>query len=218
MHHNLTKNQNQVSPETHCQLDKHGNTLFITDQSPLTSTASTPAPAPADPPHYALCRRCGRDAFDPAALLTHSLSQSSPFDLHAHAKNLSLVFGRADAEGIPVQRLKNPQGGEFDVVLVRRASCQGYLKVTFALLGASNRLKPFFFLLQWTSEATWFPGFAWKSCVCSQCGTQLGWMFMPEDEAVETVTKATDEGFYALILDKLIDEACTVNDYSFSPP
>ena len=41
---------------------------------------------------------------------------------------------------------------------------------------------------------------------------------MPEDEAVETVTKPTDEGFYALILDKLIDEACTVNDYSLSPP
>ena len=41
---------------------------------------------------------------------------------------------------------------------------------------------------------------------------------MPEDEAVETVTKPIDEGFYALILDKLIDEACTVNNYSLSLP
>ena len=42
-------------------------------------------------------------------------------------------------------------------------------------------------------------------------------MFMPDEEAVETVTKPTNEGFYALILDKLIDEACKAQLASSKP-
>ena len=30
------------------------------------------------------------------------------------------------------------------------------------------------------SVASWFPGFAWTTCFCGQCGEMLGWRFTPE--------------------------------------
>ncbi len=61
---------------------------------------------------------------------------------------------------------------------------------------------------EWTSEATWFPGLAWRVCVCPQCGAHLGWMFEPEDTLVlrPAQDRPSPAGFYALILDKVIDE------------
>ena len=34
----------------------------------------------------------------------------------------------------------------------------------------------------------------------------LGWMFEPEDSAIEALEKPSEAGFYAIILNKVIDE------------
>ena len=32
-----------------------------------------------------------------------------------------------------------------------------------------------------TTEATWFPGYAWSFATCGQCQTHLGWWYSGED-------------------------------------
>ncbi|XP_059087043.1 uncharacterized protein LOC131883557 [Tigriopus californicus] len=138
-----------------------------------------------DPPHHViLCRHCGRDTADPSYLVTHQAYLSSPFDHFGHQKNYSSIFGQ---ENIPLQRLINPSGAEFDVVILKKAGCSGQA--------------------QWSSQATWFPGYSWRVCVCPQCKSHLGWMFEPTEVVQDVLDKPSDQGFYALIADKLIDEA-----------
>ncbi|MDY6903861.1 MAG: cereblon family protein [Thermodesulfobacteriota bacterium] len=45
-----------------------------------------------------------------------------------------------------------------------------------------------------TDEFTWFPGYKWQIAVCSACLLHMGWRF-----------STTGSGFYALILDHLIE-------------
>ena len=84
----------------------------------------------------------------------------------------------------------------------------------------------------WSSEHTWYPGYAWRVCVCPQCGQQLGWMFEPEGEPEElrwrhvntwlhvehvelhlhacvcrNLEKPSEAGFYAIIVNRVIDES-----------
>jgi hypothetical protein len=43
-----------------------------------------------------------------------------------------------------------------------------------------------------TGEFTWFPGYAWRICVCTACGMHLGWKFSKDTS-----------GFFGLILNNL---------------
>jgi len=83
----------------------------------------------------------------------------------------------------------NPQGHSFDLVLFKKAGCKG--------VGA------------WHEFASWFPGYSWRICVCAKCGAHLGWLFEPFDDKEDRafVEKPSHLGFYALILDKVIDES-----------
>jgi len=87
---------------------------------------------------------------------------------------------------VPVERLRNPAGFEFEVVTLERAGCRG--------------------LPPWTGEASWYPGYLWRVCVCPICRSQLGWMFEPEDSATEEREQPSQAGFYAIILSNVIDE------------
>lgn len=135
-----------------------------------------------------LCRGCGRPLASPSLLLS---SQVSPFD--REQRNLTSLFGR---DQIPLQTLKNPHGVQFQVVLFKKFGCVGHGK--------------------WVSEASWFPGFSWKICICPKCGQHLGWMFDALEDGDESEgnrseslpEKPGDYGFYGIILDKLIDETC----------
>ena len=77
---------------------------------------------------------------------------------------------------------------------------------------------------EWSSEHTWYPGYAWRVCACPQCGQQLGWMFEPEGELEEdlrlrhvelhlhacvcrNIEKPSEAGFYAIIVSRVIDES-----------
>ena len=64
---------------------------------------------------------------------------------------------------VPVEKLRNPAGFEFQVISFSRGGCQG--------------------VGDWTAEASWYPGYLWRVCLCPQCGAQIGWMFEPEDTA-----------------------------------
>jgi len=125
-----------------------------------------------------LCRSCGREVADP-----HYLRPSPLSPHHLQRQNLT-VFGSIVEQA--VERLRNPQGAEFEVVTFERAGCEG--------VGG------------WTGEATWYPGYLWRACVCPKCRAHLGWMFEPEDSATPDRGRPSDAGFYALILSKLIDE------------
>jgi len=42
--------------------------------------------------------------------------------------------------------------------------------------------------------------------VCPQCGQQIGWMFEPEDSDLARLERPSEEGFIAVIVNKVIDE------------
>jgi len=105
-------------------------------------------------------------------------------------QNLTL-FG--SAKRLPVEKLRNPAGFEFEVATFERTACVG--------VGS------------WTSEASWYPGYLWKACVCPKCRAHLGWMFEPEDSATEDQKRPSEAGFYAIILDKVIDEVRFVQSH-----
>ena len=46
----------------------------------------------------------------------------------------------------------------------------------------------------WSTEFTWFPGYAWRTLICSGCLSHLGWTF----------SSNSGDYFYGLILEHLI--------------
>lgn len=46
-----------------------------------------------------------------------------------------------------------------------------------------------------SDEFTWFAGYRWRACFCSNCLTHLGWLF----------TSTGGDGFHGLILERLIE-------------
>lgn len=44
-----------------------------------------------------------------------------------------------------------------------------------------------------SSEFSWFSGFSWQVCICEQCASHLGWIFLSDTKI-----------FYGLIIEKLI--------------
>jgi len=128
--------------------------------------------------HEVLCRSCGGEVADPTFLRVSPLSPD-----FLQRQNLTL-FG--SAKRLPVEKLRNPAGFEFEVATFERTACVG--------VGS------------WTSEASWYPGYLWKACVCPKCRAHLGWMFEPEDSATEDQKRPSEAGFYAIILGKVIDE------------
>jgi len=143
---------------------------------PLLTTAVMTGSS--SPEHEILCRSCGREVGDPSYLRPSPLSPE-----FLDRQNLT-VFG--SKVKVPVERLRNPAGYEFEVVTLERAGCKG--------------------LGPWTGEASWYPGYLWRVCVCSTCRSQLGWMFEPEDSATEDREQPSQAGFYAIILSNVIDE------------
>ena len=45
-----------------------------------------------------------------------------------------------------------------------------------------------------TTETTWFEGFSWSGCLCSNCFSHLGWFYESEDDA-----------FFGLIIDSITE-------------
>ncbi|KDR24418.1 protein cereblon homolog [Zootermopsis nevadensis] len=132
---------------------------------------------PEDPTDYLLCRGCGADIADSSYI-------------HNRFSSEALIYGNQSLFGkqsVAVQLLENPLGIRFRVLVVNKAKCIG--------------------VDEWHSEFSWYPGYAWKHCLCSHCGHHLGWIFEPLASAVVDRKTASDQGFYGLILDNLLTES-----------
>ncbi|CAG2063332.1 unnamed protein product, partial [Timema podura] len=127
---------------------------------------------------FLLCRECGADTADSSYLY-------NIFSPLALVQSNQSLFGR---HSVPVQLLENPLGIRFRVVTISKASCTG--------------------VDQWQSDFSWFPGYAWKFCLCTHCGHHLGWLFEPLKSANKDQRTVSKNGFYAIILDNVLSESC----------
>ncbi|KAK8396064.1 hypothetical protein O3P69_005276 [Scylla paramamosain] len=127
---------------------------------------------------HVLCRSCGAELTENSR--DNFVNISSPL---SEASQQVTILGHPH---LMVQTLRNPADLAFDLVTVRRSGCSG--------------------VGEWYGEHSWFPGYLWKVCICPRCRAHLGWIFEPETKASTTHFKASSEGFYGLILEKLITE------------
>lgn len=125
---------------------------------------------------FFICRSCGHDV----SLSNFVLEKVSPLALGS--SNQTLSTGR---EAI-VQEVQNTLGIRFKIIVVEKAYCA---KVE-----------------SWSLLHSWFPGYAWKLCVCPKCRAHLGWMFEPLETATADRYFPTEQGFYALISSNIISE------------
>ncbi|XP_058825087.1 protein cereblon-like [Topomyia yanbarensis] len=125
---------------------------------------------------FFICRSCGHDI----SLSNFLLDKHSP--LAIGSTNQTLQVGRQ----IAVQEVQNTLGIRFKIIVVQQAYCA---KVD-----------------SWSTIHSWFPGYAWKLCVCPKCRTHLGWMFEPTETATSERYFPTENGFYALIYSNVISE------------
>ncbi|XP_055694990.1 protein cereblon-like isoform X2 [Lutzomyia longipalpis] len=126
---------------------------------------------------FLICRACGNDV----AVTNFFLHKLSPQAKYAANETLF------DDQKTLVQELENPFGIRYRVVLLRHATCAQ--------------------IDSWSNYFSWFPGYAWKLCLCSKCGTHLGWMFEPIETATDSQALPTKDGFYAIILPNIITES-----------
>jgi hypothetical protein len=93
-----------------------------------------------------------------------------------------------------VQEVVTPLGLVFKIITLKYAYCAK--------------------LDQWSPVHSWFPGYAWKLCLCPSCKGHLGWMFEPEETATFEQKFPSDKGFYALIYNQIISEKCKYDTIS----
>ncbi|XP_035782489.1 uncharacterized protein LOC118461360 [Anopheles albimanus] len=127
---------------------------------------------------YFVCRTCGNDV-SVANLL---FDKYSPLALSA--TNHTLTEGRS----VLIQEVQNSRGFRYTIFLVKQASCQ---KITAQ---------------RWIAKSSWFPGYAWKFCMCPKCRMVVGFMFEPIETATIERNFPSDAGFYALIHNSIITE------------
>lgn len=116
---------------------------------------------------FLLCKFCGADAAD----LEYAISVRSPASLRTENQTLS-------GKQVLSQTLKNPANIYFDVITVKKSNCIGVgevINIHFLWCDKKFIIHKVCLVLQWKKTDMWFPGFAWKACVCQPWGHFLGW-------------------------------------------
>uniref|UniRef100_A0A8W7PKI3 CULT domain-containing protein n=1 Tax=Anopheles coluzzii TaxID=1518534 RepID=A0A8W7PKI3_ANOCL len=125
---------------------------------------------------FFICRTCGNDV----SVANLAFDKYTPLALSATNHSFT------ETRSVLIQEVQNPLGIRFHIFLVKQASCA--------------KVHP------WTIKSTWFPGYAWKVCVCPKCHTLLGWMFEPVESATAEQSFPSEAGFYAIIFQNIITE------------
>ncbi|XP_028402177.1 uncharacterized protein LOC114525155 [Dendronephthya gigantea] len=141
-----------------------------------------------------LCRQCGHNIVDSREVVDIKSILALKY------KNASVL----GPKGTLVQTFKNPEGINFDVITVSKASIQEH--------GDAHE------------KFSWFPGYAWKLAGCPRCRAHLGWTFTSTDEdddeedydddddhdierPIDKYQKPKRYSFAGLILSRLIRES-----------
>ncbi|XP_028040346.1 protein cereblon homolog [Bombyx mandarina] len=118
-----------------------------------------------------LCRGCGIDL----ASSQNIISKLSPSSQQSF---LDTLF---NTENVLIQILLSEFFFNFPVITTTHSSCVG--------------------VGEWEDSENWFPDYQWKPCVCSECGTYVGWVFKPIDLDI-----SDPDTFFVLILTNIISE------------
>lgn len=142
----------------------------------LTTTILDSSPEETVVEDFFICRSCGSDV----SLANFLVDKHSPLALGTINQTI------ASGKRVTIQEVENPVGIRFKIFIVQQAYCA---KVE-----------------SWNTLHSWFPGYAWKLCVCPKCRIHLGWMFEPVESATVDRYFPTDKGFYALVQNSVISE------------
>ncbi|XP_022101442.1 protein cereblon homolog [Acanthaster planci] len=123
---------------------------------------------------FFLCRQCGHEV----AKATDFIRQTSTLSLHQRNDTILGV------DNVLLQRFKNPQGREFELITTRHADV--------------NKAEQAF------TEHSWFPAYSWRIATCPHCKAHLGWSFEPQGH--KDGIEDDEEIFYGLILAHLIHQ------------
>lgn len=96
----------------------------------------------------------------------------------ARLTDASAVFAPSDAPLV----FANPAGMVFELRAVRTAP----------------GVRP---LGERTTEATWFPGYAWRIALCAQCMNHVGWQYLSTDAS------ASPTEFFGLITREIVERS-----------
>ncbi|XP_037040898.1 protein cereblon homolog [Bradysia coprophila] len=127
---------------------------------------------------FVICRQCGTDV----SLSNFLINKPAASTLDSN--NITLF----NKTSVLVQQLENPAGVRFQIVTVNIAFCAKIYT-------------------QWRDSYSWFPGYAWKLCLCPKCSTHIGWMFEPVATATDTQILPTEKGFYGIIVSNVLTES-----------
>jgi hypothetical protein len=137
---------------------------------------------------FLLCKHCGAEL----AAIKSIINKKTPLAIRSwndstlfHAANHGKTHAH-EAHTITsatmIQLVKNPHGSHFKLITVANADLH--------LINEST-----------SEQDTWFPGYKWTIALCPQCLTHVGWRFDKTNAA-----KDDEKSFFALILNKLLDE------------
>uniref|UniRef100_U5EPA1 Putative 17 kDa salivary protein n=1 Tax=Corethrella appendiculata TaxID=1370023 RepID=U5EPA1_9DIPT len=126
---------------------------------------------------YLICRQCGSDI----TLTNFLIEKLSPVALSVVNQTIY------ENKRVLIQEVQNPLGIKFKIILLKQAHCAKFDT--------------------WSTIFSWFPGYAWKLCICPKCTGHLGWMFEPIETATKDQNFPSEKGFYALIYNNILLES-----------
>ncbi|XP_011506085.1 PREDICTED: protein cereblon homolog [Ceratosolen solmsi marchali] len=125
---------------------------------------------------YILCRRCGADLADTKHIINH-LSPEANIAIN------QTIFEQKD---VAVQVFSNSLGIKFYSISFSNTKCTA--------------------INNWQQNFTWYPGYAWKPCICKQCGVHHGWVFEPIESIDFNPNQPSKKGFFVLKLAFLLNK------------
>ncbi|XP_014207009.1 uncharacterized protein LOC106638397 [Copidosoma floridanum] len=120
-----------------------------------------------------LCRRCGYELASNHEIINHLSPQAEVIPDET-------LFER---KGVDIQILKNSFNIKFHTITLTKSECVP--------------------VNDWYMGENWYPGYAWKPCICPRCRTYHGWLFEPLGVAQLNTNYMSSKAFFMLKLHNL---------------